>query len=644
MRTLLVLLVLGWGGYVEAGYEAIEAPLVGAETESGWPAVGAMTSAVPGVIYMGSFCSGTLIREDWVLTAAHCVQGDQGQSDDPRMIRFMVGDDARPVNGLNEPDGQVYHQADMVVVHPQYNPNANMHDIALVHLAEPIPDVAPIDYRFDELPKELQGEEVFYVGFGVDSGETYSGGGVKRSGWIPIWLFDVGTYLSEFMGVGVCFGDSGGPGLYEFEAGWQAIGVNSWVAGGGPDPCVGISVQTRVDVHATWIKATLAKGGPDCRIVPGVCWCPQACTADGRCENGTCETEACGPTLDCALACEEWDSGCRVACYLLAAPSAKYLLRDVLSCLAVNCMGATIYDLEEFACPQVACKDARLACDPASTGAETCRDIVTCTMDCEPVDGECRYQCYSEGTDAAQGIFDAYADCTIEACGAWPAPGTEMSCDWESCSVHLETCLPPKECSQLGGGCPEGTTCRETPTGNLGCFPTDGVEAGAACDPDGPDLQCVDGFGCALDTDGVGKCLPLCGGPGACGDDAECDGEGPVPGFGICLCLDEDGDGTCRADDCDDLDPGATPGSGERCYDGVDNNCDGVVDEGCPVVAVDTESGGCAAAPAASSSGVFWMSAFLLSAWIIRRASGRSFGSRRLRRRFAQNDGRGGPF
>jgi len=607
MRTLLVLLVLGWGGTAHAGYEEINARLVGAEAEPGWPAVGAMTQWVPGVIYMGSFCSGTLLSEDWVLTAAHCVQGDQGQSDDPRMIRFMVGDDARPVDGLMEPEGMVYHRADRVVVHPQYNPDANMHDIALVHLAAAVTGVAPVGYRAEELPEGLQGQDVFYVGFGVESGETWEGGGVKRSGWIPLWLFDKLTYLSEFTGTGVCFGDSGGPGLYEFADGWQVIGVNSWVAAGGPDPCMGLSVQSRVDVHASWIKATLAKGGPDCREEPGVCWCPQACDQDGRCENGACETRACGPVLDCALACPEWDAGCRVSCYVLAAPSAKILLRDLLSCLILDCMGSTIYDLG-MACPLVGCKDAMAACGDALTGDATCRDIAACAADCPLDDGECRYQCYAAGAAAAQAVYDAYADCTAEGCDAWPNPGAEPSCDWEACSVHLETCLPPKECSPTGGGCPSGTACRDAPTGNTGCFPTADIAEGEDCDPHQPGLRCADGLACAMDGDAAFRCLRLCDDPAACSEDAECTSESPVPGFGACRCLDEDGDLVCRALDCDDRDPEVHPGGGERCYDGVDDDCDGETDEGCPVV----QTGGGGGCGIGAATAPWWLMLLVL--------------------------------
>ncbi len=42
---------------------------------------------------------------------------------------------------------------------------------------------------------------------------------------------------------------------------------------------------------------------------------------------------------------------------------------------------------------------------------------------------------------------------------------------------------------------------------------------------------------------------------------------------------DADADGSPAGDDCDDNDPSVFPGADELC-DGVDNDCDGAVDEG----------------------------------------------------------------
>ena len=45
--------------------------------------------------------------------------------------------------------------------------------------------------------------------------------------------------------------------------------------------------------------------------------------------------------------------------------------------------------------------------------------------------------------------------------------------------------------------------------------------------------------------------------------------------------VDEDGDGFDETVDCDDQNPDINPGAAESC-DGVDNNCDGLIDEGFP--------------------------------------------------------------
>ena len=116
--------------------------------------------------------------------------------------------------------------------------------------------------------------------------------------------------------------------------------------------------------------------------------------------------------------------------------------------------------------------------------------------------------------------------------------------------------------------------------------------AGTSCTDADADGYNVEGGACgAVDCDDSDAAVN----PGAeenCTDgvDNDCDGliDTQDPSAVGCppACTDADGDsynvegGACGAVDCDDNDAAINPGATESC-DGVDNNCDGTIDEGC---------------------------------------------------------------
>lgn len=229
-------------------------------------------------------------------------------------------------------------------------------------------------------------------------------------------------------------------------------------------------------------------------------------------------------------------------------------------------------------CPDAFCNDQycdfTLDCQPLP--ARDCDDSIPCTTDsCDEANDECDHTPVHTAC-ANPNFCDGVEQCVV---GIGCAPGTPVlcndgiSCSDDSCDEAGDQCqfvFNSGNCPMMqictGAGCQAGATC--TP-------PT------AACD-DG--LFCNGGESCSSMTNGVpGVCqagtLPNCDDMDPCTVDACSDILGQCTHTPRDQDNDGFGDNTCGGSDCNDMNAAINPLAVDIC-DGIDNNCDNVVDNG----------------------------------------------------------------
>ncbi|XP_041960229.1 uncharacterized protein LOC121718887 isoform X4 [Alosa sapidissima] len=233
-----------------------------------WPWQASLHFVLSGVL--SSFlCGGSLINEQWVLSAASCFSSISSSD-----LEVYLGRQNQEGSNPNE----VKRTVSRIITHPSFNPVTRDNDIALLRLSAPVTFtnfISPVCLAASG-SVFLNGVDSWVTGWGdVAEGEPLPSPGTLKEVEVAVTentqcqsLYEAVPFtVTDNMicagklagGKDLCKGDSGGPLVSQQDSVWVQSGIVSLEGCAQPNPT---GVYTRVSRYESWINSEISTNQP----------------------------------------------------------------------------------------------------------------------------------------------------------------------------------------------------------------------------------------------------------------------------------------------------------------------------------------------------------------------------------------------
>lgn len=221
--------------------------------------------------YENHWCGGSLIKNRYVVTAAHCMYDNDGALE-PGDLTVIAG---MTVYGRNQ--GQTRNVAS-IAVDPKYNANTNEYDVAVLELDAPVQNLPKV--RLPEAGDDAAGTEAAVAGWGSITQYVKNQPPLSESPVYPEEMREAGLAIQADSDCSAAYGsrfypevalcayapsrdscqaDSGGPLFKKINGRWTLLGIVSWGDGCAAPGIPGIYTRTTNAEVQAFIQETIGQ-------------------------------------------------------------------------------------------------------------------------------------------------------------------------------------------------------------------------------------------------------------------------------------------------------------------------------------------------------------------------------------------------